>query len=276
MMSNLRLTRTKSFLRRIYAPAKVRQVFHAASRVEISDGTTYLNGRFAVGRDSSLVIEAGVTIDSDIEIGESCEVKFRRDSCLRNTIFVVSNGSVVELCPGAIVDSPVMPRSGIFVDNGSLRLSDCAHVMSSDVSVRFGGRMSVGKYTGIAYGSELRCEEQLDIGAYGMISYGVCIYDTNSHSTDWQLRRERIERSYPAGVTEEVKPATSAVQIGDDVWIGKQATITKGTIIGNRCIIGIRATVAGDSIPDDSIVVVSKPRVIARKVSQLECARGGN
>ena len=100
--------------------------------------------------------------------------------------------------------------------------------MSTSVLVRFGGTLTIGRYTGIAYDSEIRCEQQVDIGSYNMISYRVCIYDTNTHSTDWRERRKRIEHCYPEGVYEEVKPSTSPVLIGDDVWIGKEVTITKG------------------------------------------------
>ena len=238
------------------------------ARLSISPDAKLVRGVIAIGRNSSLVIEAGALIDSDLTIGDDCNVVFGKNSSLVRTAFFVVNGSTVELGEGAIINSPVSPQSSVTMDNGTLRLDQRAHVMSTDVLVRFGGSLSIGRYTGIAYGSEIRCEERVDIGAYGMISYRVCIYDTNTHSTDWRERRKRIEACYPEGVMEEAKPDTSPVFIGDDVWIGREVTITKGARIGNRCIIGIRTVLGKDVIEDDSVVVAGKARVINRRAAE--------
>lgn len=224
-----------------------------------------VKGRIFLGHDSSLSIEAGTVIKSDIVIGQHCKVTFRKNSRLVNSVFEIGNDSQVDVGEGAIIDSPVSPQSVITVNNGSLKLDERAHIMSTNVLVRFGGKMTIGKHTGIAYESEIRCEERVEIGAYGMISYGVCIYDTNTHSTDWRERRKKIEQCYPGGVSEDAKPSTGPVIIGDDVWIGKEVTITKGARIGNRCIIGIRTTLGNELVADDSIVVAGRPRIISRQ-----------
>ncbi len=248
-------------------PGRNRSI-HSSAKLVISNEAKLVRGIIVVGSNSSLVIEAGATIDSDITIGDNCEVRFEKDSRLVNASFSVVNGSSVIVGEGAIIDSPVQPRSAVYVDNGTLRLDQRAHIMSTELLVRFGGKLSIGKYTGIAYGSEIRCEEQVDIGSYGMISYRVCIYDTNTHSTDWRERRERIEHCFPEGVFEEQKPATSPVSIGDDVWIGQEVTITKGVKIGNRCIIGIRTILGSGVVDDDSVVVAGKPRIISKREAQ--------
>lgn len=236
----------------------------------VSKDAKLISGNIVIGRDSSVTIEAGVTIDSDMTIGDNCTVVFAKDSRLVNTSFGITNGSSVHIGEGAIINSPVSPQSSVTVDNGTFNLEPRAHVMSTSILVRFGGTLTIGSYTGIAYDSEIRCEEQVDIGSYNMISYRVCIYDTNTHSTDWRERRKRIEHCYPEGVYEEVKPATRPVFIGDDVWIGKEATITKGARVGNRCIIGIRTVLGAEVIADDSIVVAGNPRVISREPATVK------
>lgn len=245
-------------------PGRSRSI-HPSSKLAISDEAKLVRGVIVLGSNSSLVVKAGVTIDSDITIGDNCEVVFEKDSRLVNASFSVVNGSSVSVGEGAIIDSPVQPRSSVYVNNGTLRLDPRAHIMSTELMVRFGGRLSIGQYTGIAYGSEIRCEEQVDIGSYNMISYRVCIYDTNTHSTDWRERRKRIEHCFPEGVSEDIKPTTSPVSIGDDVWIGQEVTITKGAKIGNRCIIGIRTVLGSGEIDDDSVVVAGKARVISKR-----------
>src|SRR5574341_760944 len=255
----------KRVLNRLSRRAGRRCVVDPSARLVTGNGDWHSGGQIVVGRDSSLTIEVGATIDSDIMIGDNCELILRRGSRISNSIVDISNQSVVELGEGAIIDSPVTPQSSITIARGSLTLHRRAHVMSSHLLVRFGGKMTIGSYTGIAYGSEIRCEERIDIGSYGMISYGVCIYDTNTHSTDWRERRKKIEECYPGGVMEDTKPMTKPVLIGDDVWIGKEVTITKGARIGNRCVIGIRAVVGNETAEDDSIIVAPRPRVIGGK-----------
>lgn len=45
----------------------------------------------------------------------------------------------------------------------------------------------------------------------------------------------------------------SPIQIGNNVWVGTNVVILKGTKIGNNCVIGAGAIISG-AIPDDSIV----------------------
>ena len=261
---------TAKRLVRALRPKRKRLSIHATAKLDLSREARFVGGIVEVGPNSSLVIEPGVLIDSYITIGENCAVVFKRDSRLVNTAFSVTNGSRVTIGEGAIINSPVSPRSAVNIDNGTLNLGERAHVMSTELFVRFGGSLSIGKYTGIAYGSEIRCEQQVEIGSYGMISYRVCIYDTNTHSTDWRERRKRIEHCFPEGVYEVTKPATSAVSIGDDVWIGQEVTITKGVHIGNRCIIGIRTILGSGVVEDDSVVVAGKPRIISKREALAE------
>jgi acetyltransferase-like isoleucine patch superfamily enzyme len=243
---------------------------HPSARFVVSKDAKLISGNIVVGPNSAVTIEAGAIIDSDMTIGEQCTVVFRKDSRLSQTSFIVTNGATVEFGEGAIINSPVSPASSVNVDNGTFNLEPRAHVMSTSILVRFGGTLTIGSYTGIAYDSEIRCEERVEIGSYNMISYRVCIYDTNTHSTDWRERRKRIEHCYPEGVYEEVKPATRPVFIGDDVWIGKEVTITKGARVGNRCIIGIRTVLGAEVIDDDSIVVAGNPRVISRESATVK------
>lgn len=135
-------------------------------------------------------------------------------------------------------------------------------LIQSDILVRFGGQLSIGDHTGLSSSSELRCEERITIGSYCLISYNVTIFDTNTHSTDWQERRAAIERGFPAGAHEIEKPQTKPIVIGDDVWIGKGVAVLKGTELGDRAIIGLGAVVHGMKIPPNAKVVNQKPLIL--------------
>lgn len=56
-------------------------------------------------------------------------------------------------------------------------------------------------------------------------------------------------------------PSHAKVNIGDNVWFGRDVTICKGVTIGNNCIIGIGSLVT-HSIPDNSIAVGVPAKVI--------------
>lgn len=57
--------------------------------------------------------------------------------------------------------------------------------------------------------------------------------------------------------------------IGDDVRIYPGAKIVGKVHIGDRCIIGANAVVVQD-VPDDTLVVVEKPRMIKRKKKSIQ------
>jgi acetyltransferase-like isoleucine patch superfamily enzyme len=181
---------------------------------------------------------------------------------LEGAAVTIDNGSTVELGRGVIIKSTAASKGSLTIDNGTLSIADRARIVGAEVLVRFGGAMSIGKYSILAGGAEIRCEQQVTIGEYVLVSYDACIYDTNAHSTGWRERRERIETCYPDGIAEESKPETNPVTIGDDVWIGKGATVTKGCVLGKRCIVGIRTSVGGAVYGDDSVIVSQKPRVL--------------
>lgn len=58
--------------------------------------------------------------------------------------------------------------------------------------------------------------------------------------------------------------AKNVPTIGDDVKIYPGAKIVGKVHIGNRCVIGANAVVVND-VPDDTLVVTEKPRMLQRK-----------
>ncbi len=226
------------------------------------DSIKYFTGSLKIANESKLIVGKNVKFHANLRLGTN-SVVYIGDNCIfQNTSIFISNNSEVNIGEGTVISPPKEFSTIIQIDDGKLFLEGYNNIMSH-ILVRFGGKMKVGKYTGIGYNSEIRCEESITIGSYGLFSYDVCIYDTDTHSTDWQKRRERIVAGYPYGTSEVEKPNTKPVIIGDDVWLGKGATIVKGTQIGNRCVVGIR-TVASGIYDDDTTIVSHKPRIIKR------------
>ncbi|HXC03779.1 MAG TPA: acyltransferase [Bacteroidia bacterium] len=226
-----------------------------SAQVTISRKNTSIKGLISVGKNSTLTMEEDVQFNGNLHIGENCKVYIGKNCTLDQATFYIQKGSEMHISDHCVFDAPAQfPNVIRLEDHCKLHLSEHARVQA-EVVIRFGGSVTMGTWSSINYLSEIRCDEQVDIGSYCLISYEVCIYDTNTHSTDWQERRKRI----PLRASEETKPATAPVHIGNDVWIGKGATILKGVSVGDRSIIGIRTVVSSGSYPDDSRIVSQKP-----------------
>jgi acetyltransferase-like isoleucine patch superfamily enzyme len=221
-------------------------------------------GKIHVENKSKIIVGKNVSFNAHMSVSNGSEVTIEDDCIFKNTIIHVANHSKVYFGKGVMMLSGPLGTVPVQIDNGTLSFEGYNRFMS-EILVRFGGVMKVGKYTGIGYNSEIRCEESLTIGDYGLFSYDICIYDTDTHSSDWEERRKRITEGYPVGTAEKEKPRTKPVIIGNDVWMGKGVTITKGTKIGNRCIVGTRTVVGGGEYPDDTTIVSDKPRIITKK-----------
>jgi acetyltransferase-like isoleucine patch superfamily enzyme len=249
------------------AHKNLKGIFHVGNSKVVCGNKFTANGIFRIGDNCDIKIGNNCSFENvsfiiktnntakgpSIEIGDDCRFS--------NCRIVVSGTSVLEISKGVYCTPPEKHPSTITVDNGTLILAEKTNIKSS-IIVRFGGKLSIGSYTAIGYNTEIRCEEQISIGSYNLYSYNICIYDTNTHSTNWEDRRKRIVEGYPKGTSETDKPETKPILLGDDIWIGKNAIITKGTTIGSRSIIGIGAIIGGGTFEEDSIIVCSKPRVI--------------
>lgn len=259
------IEKLKTLLRKFYKKSSFILLCEEGSIIENKGvSTEHFVGSIKIQENSKLILGRNVKFQANVNISGNSRVFIADDCIFQNVSFFIANNAEVHIGKGTVFSPPSNFKTVIEVNNGKLFLEGYNNIMSH-LLVRFGGTMKIGKYTGIGYNSEIRCEESVTIGSYGLFSYDVCIYDTDTHSTNWKKRRERIEIGYPYGASEVEKPNTKPVVIGDDVWIGKGATITKGAQIGNRCIIGIRTVVPGGIYEDGVTIVSDKPRILLRK-----------
>lgn len=119
-----------------------------------------------------------------------------------------------------------------------------------------GGKIQIGNNTVIHRGAIIRAKDSILIGDYCDIGADCYIQDHNSMSLDYLERRKK------GGYI-----ISKSVMIGNDVWIGRAATILKGIHIGDRAIVGARSVVVHD-VPSDCIVVGNPARVVKRNPSK--------
>lgn len=139
------------------------------------------------------------------------------------------------------------------------------HVKSPEVSEYNHGLIVVGKNSyimgGINYFAFDR-NETLTIGNYCAIAGGVEFLVGAEHRTD-------LISTYPFNMKHHC--SKGPIVIGNDVWIGQQATILSGVTIGDGAVIGARAVVAKDVKP--YAVVAGNPARVKKfrfKPKQIE------
>lgn len=117
------------------------------------------------------------------------------------------------------------------------------------------GKVRIGENVGIS-GSTIYAREEIVIGANTLIGANTKIIDNDFHPLDVEMRNHNDFSKLP----------TKAVQIGNDVFIGCNCIILKGTQIGDRSVVGAGAVVKG-SFPSDC-VIAGNPAVIVRRAEK--------
>ena len=202
------------------------------------------NSVITIGKKGKLIISEGVLISGYIITIHEGEVHIDKDTILEQ---------------GANAVKP-----NLTVLNGLLHIGDHS-IIRADFCIRFGGKCTIGSYTGIMEQTEIRVDESMRIGDFNMISYECMIYDTNTHCTYTpDIRRAMTVRDFPSIGMEHDKPVAKAVVIGNDCWIGKRAVILKGVTIGNNSTVATSAVVTKD-IPTN-VIAYGNPFVIKSKL----------
>jgi maltose O-acetyltransferase len=109
-------------------------------------------------------------------------------------------------------------------------------------------RILVGDGTAISNNTQVYAEQSITIGARCLIGDGVLIFDSDFHDLSAEGRHHR-------------PPATAAVVLEDNVFVGSRAIILKGVTIGKDSVIGAGSVVVR-SIPPGVIAAGNPAKVI--------------
>lgn len=123
--------------------------------------------------------------------------------------------------------------------NSMFSLNPVGRHRTTVISLAKGARVIIGENTGISNAVIFsRCS--VEIGNNCKIGGGVEIYDTDFHCMNYEMRRREI----PGKIYGKEKP----IKIEDDVFVGCNTTILKGSTIPVGAIIGAESVVAGQKI----------------------------
>lgn len=216
--------------------------------------------KFKIGSDSQVIIADKVLISGKLIVGNNCKIHIGNNVKIINYNIYLGDNSELTIKENVLIEAVKGEKGEIFIKSGKVLFNEFSF-FRANLYIRFGGEINIGKYTGFSNGSEIVCDEKIEIGDFCMFSYNLNIFDTNSHSTNWEKRRFSLMNK-----GREVEcPFTKPIHIGNDVWVGKNASILKGAIIEDRCIVGIGAIVNAGVYPADSIIVSEPSKIIVKQ-----------
>ena len=114
-------------------------------------------------------------------------------------------------------------------------------------------KIEIGDNVGIS-GATIYARESIKIGAKCLIGANTKILDNDFHPVDADTRRETPGQHIPS------KP----VVIGENVFIGCNALILKGTVLGDNCVVGAGAVVSGKF--EDNCIIAGNPAKVIKKI----------
>ncbi len=134
------------------------------------------------------------------------------------------------------------------------------------------GRVRVGDFT-LLNGALLMAEEWIEIGHHCLISWNVGIADSDFHPLDPVQRMldcEALAPYFEEGGVQKKRPeiGKKPVKIGNNVWIGMNATILKGVEIGDHAVVAAGAVVSR-SVEAGTIVAGNPAKVVKRLPGNL-------
>jgi acetyltransferase-like isoleucine patch superfamily enzyme len=235
------------------------------SRVTVEKGGVFKIGKNVTIKNSNIYVKKGDNLSigdnthiSNVSIsmitGQKSELRVGKNCIIKGFDFSMTNGQI-DIGDGNILEKGDKAEKPSFKVTGKLNIVDYNRLRCS-IWIRFNGNVEIGSRNAINEGTEIRSDEAIVIGDYNQISYDCMIWDTNTHSMyKAEKRREITDKQYPAFGLEFEKPATIPVSIGSDCWIGKGASILKGTRIASKCIVGYGALLSNISIAENKTII---------------------
>ncbi|MDO9475565.1 MAG: acyltransferase [Pseudohongiella sp.] len=143
----------------------------------------------------------------------------------------------------------------------------CDFIFESDC-----GQVNIGNGCFINSGTKFISRSSITIGNNVTIAWGCTLYDHNSHSLDYEVRRNDIAiqvadykrgRSFTNSKNWEIVKSRPII-VDDDVWIGFNVIILSGVTIGEGAVIGAGSVVRENVEP--WTIVAGNPAVVVKRL----------
>ena len=121
-----------------------------------------------------------------------------------------------------------------------------------------GAKIRIGDESGFS-SVVINSRGAITIGSNVKVGGNVRIFDHDFHPIEWQARRRPEDSS---------KTRVRPVVIEDDVFIGTNTIVLKGTHIGARSVVAAGSVVFGLNVPPDSLVKGNPAVIVERSVKR--------
>ncbi len=152
-------------------------------------------------------------------------------------------------------------RFGSGLSMGMIQSFDTLHP-----EIRRGGRIDMGSYNQNRGGLWLVADGgRLRIGSHCFFNTGCCITAMEQVTIGDRCKFGNNlvivdqDHNYKRRSEQEPEFLTTPVCIGNDVWVGANVTILRGTTIGDHCVIGAGCVVKGD-VPAGTVMTGPKAK----------------
>lgn len=122
----------------------------------------------------------------------------------------------------------------------------------SKIRVRKGASIRIGENTSLNHGCMLTSHERILIGDNVQLGPNVLIYD---HDHNFRKKDGLKNLEYNS----------TAVEIGNNVWIGANVVVLRGTKIGDNCVVGAGVTLQGEY--EKNTIILGKREIFTKKFS---------
>jgi len=119
---------------------------------------------------------------------------------------------------------------------------------NSHIRARKDAMLIIGENVSVNHGCMIVCRESIEIGNDVQFSPNVMVYD---HDHDYRAD----------GGVKSMQYKTSPIKIGNNVWIGANSVILRGTTIGDNCVIAAGSVVKG-VIPQNGLYFNKKEEIV--------------
>ena len=124
-----------------------------------------------------------------------------------------------------------------------------------------GGQIFIGEWVYIGEGTRIWSAKSIRIGDRALISHNVNIFDSLTHPLNAERRHEHFKSIVQSGHPLDIELGERPVSIGQDVWIGANACVLRGVVLGDGAIVGAGSVVTTD-VPPQTLVAGNPARVI--------------
>ena len=149
-----------------------------------------------------------------------------------------------------------------------LRVGEYGMLNARVIFESVGGLVEIGDRVYIGAGTTIISREKVTIGNDVTMAWGITIYDHNSHSLDWRQRAKVVRHFRDTYGTPRCFADldwsgvdSAPIRIEDRVWIGFDAVILKGVVIGEGAIVAAGSVVSKDVEPY-TVVAGNPARVV--------------